>query len=50
MKEKLLLEPQRITAGLIAETKNNGAPLQLVFVAPDETVSSALALMDERTA
>ena len=47
MKEKLLLEPQKITAGLIAETKNNGAPPQLVFVAPDETVSSALALMDE---
>jgi cystathionine beta-synthase len=47
MKEKLLLEPQKITAGLIAETKNNGAPPQLVFVAPDETVSSALALLDE---
>ena len=32
MKEKLLLEPQRITAGLIAETKNGGAPEELIFV------------------
>jgi len=37
MKEKLLLEPQRITAGLIAETKNSGSP----------TVSAALSLMSE---
>jgi cystathionine beta-synthase len=47
MKEKLLLEPQKITAGLIAETKSNGAPAQLISVAPDETVSDALAIMDE---
>lgn len=47
MKEKLLLEPQRITAGLIAETKNSGSPANLIFVSPDETVSSALALMNE---
>src|SRR5437868_4250059 len=47
MKEKLLLEPQRITAGLIAETKNSGSPQQLIFVGPDETLSSALALMSE---
>ncbi|MEP6788717.1 MAG: pyridoxal-phosphate dependent enzyme [Acidobacteriota bacterium] len=47
MKEKLLLEPQRITAGLIAETKNSGAPVQLIFVSPDETLSAALALMSE---
>lgn len=47
MKEKLLLEPQRITAGLIAETKNSGAPGQLIFVSPDETLSAALALMSE---
>ena len=45
MKEKLLLEPQRITAGLIAETKNGASPQELIFVAPDETLSSALALM-----
>ncbi|MGH9821152.1 MAG: pyridoxal-phosphate dependent enzyme, partial [Pyrinomonadaceae bacterium] len=47
MKEKLLLEPQRITAGLIVETKNGGAPSQLIFVSPEETLSSALTLMSE---
>lgn len=47
MKEKLLLEPQRITAGLIAETKNAGAPAALVSVSPQDTVSAALAKMNE---
>jgi cystathionine beta-synthase len=47
MKEKLLLEPQRITAGLIAETKNGTSPAELVFVTPDETVEAALARMNE---
>lgn len=47
MKEKLLLEPQRITAGLIAETKNSGAPQELIYVSPDETLSDALTLMSE---
>ncbi len=47
MKEKLLLEPQRITAGLIAETKNSGAPADLIFVTPDELVSNAVARMNE---
>ena len=47
MKEKLLLEPQRITAGLIAETKNGGGPQELVFVTPDDIVKDALARMDE---
>src|SRR5437879_331488 len=47
MKEKLLLEPQKITAALIAETKNSGSPQQLIFVGPDETLSSALAMMSE---
>jgi cystathionine beta-synthase len=47
MKEKLLLEPQRITAGLIAETKNGGGPQELIFVAPDDLVKDALAKMDE---
>jgi cystathionine beta-synthase len=47
MKEKLLLEPQRITAGLIAETKNSGSPHELIFVEPDETVSAALERMNE---
>lgn len=49
MKEKLLLEPQRITAGLIAETKNGTSPAELVFVTPDETVESALARMSENS-
>lgn len=47
MKEKLLLEPQRITAGLISETKHTGAPDNLIFVSPDQTVAEALALMNE---
>ncbi len=47
MKEKLLLEPQRITAGLIAETKNSGSPEQLISISPDETLSAALAMMSE---
>lgn len=45
MKEKLLLEPQRISAGLIVETKNSGSPAQLVFVSPKDTVSDALEKM-----
>jgi cystathionine beta-synthase len=48
MKEKLLLEPQKITAGLIVETKNSGAPTELIFVSPDETVSATLALMNDK--
>ncbi len=47
MKEKLLLEPQKITAGLIAETKNSGAPVDLIFVTPEELVSEAIAKMNE---
>lgn len=47
MKEKLMLEPQRITAGLIAETKNAGAPPSLISVSPDETLSAALTRMTE---
>src|SRR5215204_1297321 len=45
MKEKLLLEPQRITAGLIAETKNSGSPGELIFVSPSDLVSDAVAKM-----
>jgi len=47
MKEKLLLEPKRITAGLINETKNSGAPESLIFVSPDEVVSAAIQLMND---
>lgn len=47
MKEKLLLEPQKITAGLINETKNSGSPQTVISIAPTETVGAALALMNE---
>lgn len=47
MKEKLLLEPQRITAALINETKNSGAPAELIFASPGDIVSDALALMSD---
>lgn len=47
MKEKLLLEPQRISAGLIMETKNSGSPVELIFVSPEDTVAAALEKMTE---
>ena len=47
MKEKRLLEPQKITAGLISETKGARAPQELVVVSPRDLVSSALAKMNE---
>ena len=47
LKEKRLLEPQRITAGLISGTKKPQAPKQLVTVAPSDTVTVALQQMDE---
>ena len=46
MKEKLLLEPQKITAGLINETKHAGAPGELISVGPEETIANALELMN----
>ena len=45
MKEKLMLEPQKITAGLIAETKHEGAPHELVSAAPTDTVSEVMEKM-----
>ena len=45
MKEKLLLEPQKITAGLIAETKSKTVEESLVFVSPDEILRNALHKM-----
>ncbi len=45
MKEKLLLEPKKITASLISETKPQNSPQNLVYVSPTETVSAALELM-----
>src|SRR6266571_1619732 len=47
MKEKRLLEPQKITAGLLSETKSKGAPRELVTVAPGDLVAAALAKMNE---
>ena len=47
LKEKLLLEPQRMTAGLICETKNLSAPNKLIFVAPHHIVGEALKFMQE---
>src|SRR6476646_5686484 len=47
MKEKLLLEPQKITAGLIAERKNGGGPKELIYAMPEDIVKDALAKMDE---
>ena len=47
MKEKRLLEPQKITAGLINQTKSAGAPPALVSASPGERVSEVLARMNE---
>lgn len=47
MKEKQLLEPQKITAGLISGTKGTRAPDSLVTVTPDERVADLLAKMSE---
>ena len=47
LKEKRLLEPQKITAGLISGTKKPQAPKSLVSVAPSDTVTVALQQMDE---
>src|SRR5688572_6695232 len=47
MKEKRLLEPQKITAGLIAGTKAGDAPGSLVSVRPDARIAAALATMTE---
>jgi cystathionine beta-synthase len=47
MKEKRLLEPQKITAGLISGTKGAHAPGALVTAAPSERVAEVLARMNE---
>ena len=47
LKEKRLLEPQKITAGLISGTKKPQAPKTLIFVRPTDTVGEALGQMDE---
>lgn len=47
MKEKQLLEPQRITARLISETKGPHAPRALVTASPTDKVADALTKMNE---
>jgi cystathionine beta-synthase len=47
MKEKRLLEPQKITAGLMNETKGTHAPTSLIWVTPDGKVGDALSKMNE---
>ena len=47
MKEKRLLEPQKITAGLIKGTKGSQAPQSLIWVAPSDKLADALAKMNE---
>lgn len=47
MKEKLLLEPQKITAGLICQTKSASSPKSIIFSSPTDTVAEVLAKMGE---
>ena len=47
MKEKRLLEPRRMTAGLISSTKAAGATPRLVAASPSDKVRDVLARMDE---
>ncbi|HEX6046245.1 MAG TPA: cysteine synthase [Pyrinomonadaceae bacterium] len=47
LKEKRLLAPQKITAGLISDTKIAQAPKSLVFVGPSDTIGVALEKMNE---
>ena len=47
LKEKRLLEPQKITAGLITGTKKPQAPKTLVSVTPADIVAQALEKMDD---
>lgn len=49
MKDKLYLEPQKITAGLFCETKSLGPPENLIYVTPAETVAQALVKMSENS-
>jgi cystathionine beta-synthase len=47
LKEKRLLEPQRMTAGLISGTKPANAPDSLISVGPADKLSAALEKMNE---
>ena len=46
LKEKRLLEPQKMTAGLISSTKPAGERPRVLSVAPADSVAEALAQMD----
>jgi cystathionine beta-synthase len=47
LKEKRLLEPQKMTAGLISSTKPAGERPRVLFIEPTDTVAEALAQMDK---
>jgi cystathionine beta-synthase len=47
LKEKRLLEPQKMTAGLISATKPAGERPRVLAVAPTDSVAEALAQMDK---
>lgn len=47
LKEKRLLEPQKMTAGLISDTKGANSPEWVVSAAPNDKVSVALAKMND---
>jgi cystathionine beta-synthase len=47
LKEKRLLEPRRMTAGLISSTKGAGERPRILSVTPQDTVSEALVQMDK---
>lgn len=47
MKEKRLLEPQKITAGLISSTKGEHAPKAIVAASPADRVADVLSKMNE---
>ncbi len=47
LKEKRLLEPKKMTAGLISSTKPAGERPRVLSIAPTETVAEALAQMDK---
>ncbi|HQR36968.1 MAG TPA: pyridoxal-phosphate dependent enzyme [Blastocatellia bacterium] len=48
MREKRLLEPQRISASLLVKTKTAAGPSSLVAVAPSDSIGDVLTLMQDR--
>jgi cystathionine beta-synthase len=47
MKEKRLLEPQKLTAGLISNTKGEHAPKSLIAANPNDKIVDIMSKMDE---